>query len=127
MRMRSTQTGFTLIELMIAVGVLAVLSALALPVYNSYIQTSRQGALISSIATIEVFEEDYRLRTGTYMAGSFDGTTADANLKTLGWQPQDLDGTVYNIVVVAGPSYKVTATDKTGTSVCRQYPEKVAC
>ena len=127
MHKRSVQSGFTLIELMIAVGVIAVLAALALPAYNGYIKTSREGALISNIATMEVFEEDYRLRTGNYIAGSFDGTTADANMQTLGWQPQDADGTVYNIVVVAGPSYKVTATDKSGTTVCRQFPAKIPC
>jgi len=120
------QSGFTLIELMVTVGVLVVLSALALPVYNGYVKTSREGALINNIATIEVFEEDYKLRTGAYIDGVFDGVNPDADMQTLGWQPQDKDGTTYSIVL-SGGSYKVTAVDSSGTTVCRQYPEKIAC
>jgi prepilin-type N-terminal cleavage/methylation domain-containing protein len=117
--------GFTLIELMVAVGVIAVLSAFAIPIYNGYVATSRVGALTNNIATVEVFEEDYRLRNGVYQAGVFNGAP-DANLQQLGWQPQQNDGTVYTIVLV-GASYQVTATDTAGTTVCRQYPEKIVC
>ena len=119
------QSGFTLIELMVAVGVLAVLSAIALPVYNGYVSTSRVGALVNNIATVEVFEEDYRLRNGVYQAGAFNGGP-DAGLTQLGWQPQENDGTVYTIVL-SGSSYQMTATDRVGTTVCRQYPEKIPC
>jgi prepilin-type N-terminal cleavage/methylation domain-containing protein len=124
-RRNMKQSGYTLIELMVAVGVIAVLSAIAIPLYNGYIQTSRIGALVNNIATIEVFEEDFRLRNGVYQDGEFDGG-ADAGLLALGWAPQEDDGTVYTIVL-AGGSYQVTATDTAGTTVCRQYPEKIDC
>jgi len=119
------QVGYTLIELMVAVGVIAVLSAIAIPVYNGYVSTSRVGALVNNIATVEVFEEDYRLQNGVYQPGVFNGAP-DADLQALGWQPQENDGTVYTIVL-AGASYQVTATDRTGTTVCRQLPEKIDC
>ncbi len=122
-----TSAGYTLMELMVAVAVIAVLSAIALPVYNGYIATSRVGALMNNIATIEVFEEDYRLRNGAYQAGVFDGA-ADADLQLLGWQPQDNDGTVYTIDTGTVPgSYQVTAVDGTGMTVCRQFPAKIEC
>ena len=126
MRTRSSQSGFTLIELMVAVGVIAVLSALAIPIYNGYIQTSRVGALVNNISTIEVFEEDYRLQTGAYQPGIYNGG-ADANLQTLGWTPQENDGTVYTIVVTSATTYQVTATDTAGTTVCRDFPAKTPC
>ncbi len=119
------QSGYTMIELMIAVGMIAVLSAIALPVYNNYVATSRVGALVNNIATIEVFEEDFRLRNAVYQPGVFNGV-ADADLLVLGWQPQQNDGTVYTIVLDAG-SYEVTATDTAGTTVCRRFPEKIVC
>ena len=53
-----TQQGFTLIELMIVVAVLAIISAIALPAYNGYVQTSREAVLINNISTIEVFQEE---------------------------------------------------------------------
>ena len=125
MQIATKQLGYTLIEMMVAVGLIAVLSAVAIPVYNNYISTSRVGALISNIATVEVFEEDYRLRNGVYQPGVFNGVP-DANLLLLGWQPQENDGTRYTIIL-AGPSYQVTAVDRLGTTVCRQLPEKIAC
>ncbi len=120
------QAGFTLIELMVAVGVIAVLSAVALPLYNGYVGTSRIGALVNNVSTVEVFEEDYRLRNGVYQPGVFN-VTPDANLLLLGWRPQESDGTVYTIVLAGGSSYQVTATDRVGTTVCRRFPEKIAC
>lgn len=38
--------GFTLIELMIVVAVIAVLSVIALPLYRDYLQTSANGACL---------------------------------------------------------------------------------
>ena len=117
--------GYTLIEMMVAVGLIAVISAIAIPVYNGYVTQSRIGALIDNISTVEVFEEDYRLRNGVYQAGVYNGGP-DADLLQLGWAPQQNDGTVYTIVL-AGASYQVTAVDKVGTTVCRQLPEKIDC
>lgn len=123
--MKSKIRGFTLVELMIVIAIMAIITAVALPMYNGYILSSRQGALINTIATIEVFEEDIRLRTGAYQAGEFDGGP-DAGLLLLGWRPQSDDGTVYTITV-AGATYDVTAVDTVGTTVCRRFPAKVPC
>ena len=54
------------------------------------------GALINNMATIEVFEEDFRLRNGRYEDGVWNGG-ADADLISLGWRPQADDGVVYTI------------------------------
>jgi prepilin-type N-terminal cleavage/methylation domain-containing protein len=119
------QQGFTLIELLIVVAMLAALSAIALPVYNGYIQNSRQGALINNIATIEVFQEDFRLRTGSYAVGLADIAAIDA---AIGWRPQSDDGATYAIAAAnGGASYDVTARDAAGTEICRRFPEKVPC
>ena len=125
MSMPENARGFTLIEIMIAVAILSIVAAVAIPIYRDYIQTARMGTLINNVATIEVFQEDFRLRNGTYQEGEWDGG-ADADLALLGWAPQDDDGTVYAITV-AGDTYTVTATDSVGTTVCRVFPARTDC
>jgi type IV pilus assembly protein PilE len=116
-------SGFTLVELMIVVAILAVISAIALPLYSGYIQTSREGVLVNNISTIEVFQEDFRLRNGNYFAPAADVAAIEAGI---GWAPRD-DGDVTYSIAAAGNSYRVTATDAAGVTVCLQLPEKIRC
>ena len=115
--------GFTLIELMITVAIIAVLSAIAIPLYNGYIQTSREGVLVNNISTIEIFQEDFRLRNGNYFAPAADAAAIEAGI---GWTPRD-DGNIDYSIADAGNSYRVTATDAAGVTVCMQMPEKIRC
>ena len=122
------QRGFTLVELMIAVAILAIIAAVGVPIYRNYIDTASTGALVNNIATMEVFEEDLMMRTGAYGGGTYDVGGGDTSLTTnIGWQPQMNDGTVYVVDASAGTSYEVTATDLEGNTVCRIMPARTPC
>ena len=119
------QHGFTLLELMIAVAVIAIISAIAFPAYNGYIQTSREAVLVTNISTIEIFQEDRRLRQGTYLTAAANAAAIEA---AIGWTPNgDEPGTTYVIAAGAGGSYEVTATSPEGTSICLLLPEGTQC
>jgi prepilin-type N-terminal cleavage/methylation domain-containing protein len=119
------QQGFTLVELMIVVAVLAVIAAIALPAYNGYVQMSREAVLVTNISTIEVFQEDQRLRTGAYLTNAADAAAIEA---AIDWVPEgDAPGTTYSIAPGPGGSYQVTATSPAGTVVCLQLPDDVRC
>ena len=62
--MTRLQSGFTLIELMVSVAIVAIIAAVGVPLYSDYIDTSRQGVLVNNLSSIEIFQEDFRLRTG---------------------------------------------------------------
>lgn len=118
----TTQAGFTLIELMISVAIIAVLAGVALPLYSGYIENSRDAKLYNDISTIEVFQEQVLLRTGAYATGLADVAAITA---ATGWDPRTDDAT-YSIAA-SGDGYDVTAVDSTGHTVCLRFPAKVRC
>lgn len=119
-----TSRGFSLIELMIVVAIIAIIAAVALPLYRGYVQTSREGVLVNNISTIEIFQEDRMLRTGSYLLTAADTAAITAGI---GWTPRDDGDVAYSIADGGGGSYDVTATDSTGVSVCMRFPEKARC
>ena len=68
-----SQQGFTLVELLIAMVIAAILAAIAIPSYSSYIQKSRRTDAKSALLNLASLEERYFSTTNTY-------TTAPANL-----------------------------------------------
>lgn len=69
------QTGFTLIELMIVIAVIAVLAALVLPSYQRYVAKSQLSAGLADIHAGQVGFEDYIL-----VKGAVDFDLADIGL-----------------------------------------------
>ena len=116
--------GFTLIEIMIAVAILAILAGIAMPAYQSYIDTAEDAALVTNINSMTIFQEDLMLRTGAYSG-------AQANLAAItaatGWEPQTVDGITYVVAAPGGNTYSVTATSPSGRSVCFVFPAKIPC
>lgn len=69
--------GFTLIEMMIAVAILGITLALAIPSYDRYLARGRQGEAKNSL--ISAYVQEYSFKTDT---GSFTGC-----LKKIGYDP----------------------------------------
>ena len=62
-----TQRGFTLIELMMALVVVGILTAIALPSYTRYIVRAKVPDAISNLATKRVQMEQFFMDSRTYM------------------------------------------------------------
>ena len=111
--------GFTLIELMIAVAIIGILVAVALPSYrNSVLRSNRADAHLS-LARIATLQEQFFFRNNQYT-----GDFADIVNGVTSGQPIDSDEDNYSLVVTAtggGTGWTVTATaqgDQTDDADC---------
>ena len=116
--------GLSLLELLVALAILASLAALALPLYRGYVETAKEGALVSNVATLALFQEDHKLRRGAYLLEA--ASTAEITA-AIGWRPGAADQATYRITDGGGGTYQVTATENDGTTVCLKMPQRVRC
>ena len=127
-RKGDADAGLSLLELMVAVAILGIIAAIALPLYRGYVESAATGALVNDIATMEVFQEDVMLRTGSYAEGTYDARAGVTSLtEATGWRPRSDTRVVYVVEEATPSSYRVTATDTDGRSVCRVMPARMPC
>ena len=60
------KTDFTLVELLIAVAIINILAAIAIPAYNDYVEEARLTSAKSSALSIKPYLEEHYLETGSY-------------------------------------------------------------
>ena len=119
--------GLSLLELLVALAIAGIVAAAAVPIYHGYMTTAREGALGRQIATLALFQEDARLRTGAYGTGVWDAGAADDSLAdAIGWRPEPDDGAVFRVTADA-TTWTVNATHASGLTICRVYPAGTPC
>ncbi len=67
----SEKCGFTLVELMITVAILAVLATIAIPMYSNYINRAKQSDAIIGLKAAQMAQEQYFSENNAY-AGTVD-------------------------------------------------------
>jgi len=112
--------GFTLIELMIVLVVVAILVAIAYPSFVSFLIRTDRGDAREALAAVELVQERYRSRNAEY---ADNAALADENLPgDPGRSPKGL----YDISITqpTRDGYTATATARAGT---RQTEDRAAC
>lgn len=106
-------SGFTLVEMLIAVLVVAILAAIAVPTYNDSVRKSRRSDAIAALTALQQAQERWRGNNSAY-------TTSFEELGLSDSSPAD-----YYTLSIAAPSadanalangYIATATAKSGTT-----------
>lgn len=123
------QVGFTLIELMVVIAVIAILSAIAIPAYQGYVKESRYGVLRTNLDSLRVFIEDYQLDNGSYVDAAWTAGGSDTSIQSIyGWQP-DGDNKTTNYSIDAsddGSTYDVLAQDSNDSTIWARCENRMA-
>lgn len=69
--------GFSLIELLVVVAIIAILSAVGIPAYNGYVVDSRRAAATNALRSAYLAQLEFRAVQGIYFDSS--GTAGDCN------------------------------------------------
>ncbi len=111
------QKGFTLIEMMIVVALIAILAGIALPAYNNYVNRGKIRTAQADLVALSLnFANEYQ-RKLQYPESTVDlSTTVKLQERYKSWAPasKDFDFKV-DSTVASKSDYKVIATGK-GTS-----------
>lgn len=105
--------GFTLIEMMIVAAVVAILAAIALPSYNSYIIKSEIRTAQSDLLALSLNFENRYQRTLSYPI-----VTQDLTEEFKGWSPSAASNFDYSLTVNTALAYTIKATGKNRQSGC---------
>ena len=73
------EAGFTLIEVMIAVAIVAILAAIALPSYNDYVLRGKLGEAYSNLASLSTQMEQFFQDNRTYVGAPACAAPATKN------------------------------------------------
>ncbi len=110
MRRRKGRHGFTLVELMVVIVIVALLAAIAVPLYINYVKDARRAEAAGGLAAVATGQQTYYQRNGAY-ANALGSLNVDVSDLAANW-------TFANPTLIAGPppGFSVVATGKAGTS-----------
>lgn len=102
-------TGFTVIELMITVAIVAILAAFAIPMFGEQLAKGRRSDAISTLTELQLKQERWRANHSTY--GSLKEITGAADDAAFNATRGNYD---YSVSDASATDVLITATPKAG-------------
>jgi type IV pilus assembly protein PilE len=113
---KSSASGFTLIEVMITVAIVAILAAIAYPNYSNYIRRSHRADATAALLRLAAAQEKFYVQNNTYATSA---TAAGIANTEHGWYTLAVSG-------ASTTGYTATATAPSGSNQysdtdCREF------
>jgi type IV pilus assembly protein PilE len=111
-------SGFTLVEILIALTLTAIIAGIAVSAYRGYLETAELGVLRQRVDALVMFQENYRIDNGTYFEGEYvSGGVND--FVDIGYRVTDDDDGISMLVANCASGdisecFSVTATTRSG-------------
>ena len=109
MKRPNRKHGFTLVELMVVIVIVALMAAIAVPLYTNYIKDARRSEAAGGLAAVATAQQTYYQRNGGYVAAL---ASLNVDLTDLG-----ANWTFANPTLIVGPpvGFSCVATGKAAT------------
>jgi prepilin-type N-terminal cleavage/methylation domain-containing protein len=114
----SRQKGFSLIELLIVVGIIGVIATIAIPNLLTSQRNAREASAVGTLRTITTAEANYMTSNQQYatLAELVSGKLVDAELVS-----SNRNGYTYELTLPSTVSYNVTATPVVNATQMRYF------
>ncbi len=120
--MMKKNLGFTLVELMIVVGVMGILAAIAIPQYDSYLRKSKRAEAKTALNALAQLQESFYANNGNRYTTKLGTGGLNCHKKGIckndgGTSASSSDGNYTLGLAVEGNSFTLTATAASSSQV----------
>jgi len=117
--LRRMEAGFSLIELLIAITIIGIMAAVAIPNLLSYLRKGRETAAISSLKTVHQAQTQYQSNRGRF--GALKELAAEGILDKQYASGQPINGYIYTDSDVTPDTYTVHADRQNDGTATRDF------